>query len=238
MKTPVPKLSARLLAAAMLVKSGRIAADIGTDHAYLPVYLVLNGISPSAIASDLRQGPLNHAKRTIERFNVSQHIRLLLSDGLSAFSPNDAEEFLFCGMGGELIADILQHTGWIKNKRYGLVLQPMSAIAELRQWLFENGFKIQEESLAAEKKHIYYIMRAAAGKTGRYKPYELVFGQGLKKDELSLKYLESLICRYKLIADKAGASVKEKDIPRAENAEDILKGLIGLHENWVGEHVD
>lgn len=232
MELAMPALSPRLMAAASLVEPGRTVADIGTDHALLPAYLVAKGICPRAVAADLRAGPLTRAKRTVERFGLSGRIRLVLSDGLNGIAPGDVEELVFCGMGGELMAELLSRAHWIRDGGHAVVLQPMSGIAGLRRWLFENGFAVRREKLAAEGRHLYYAMRAAPGQAGGYEPYELVFGRGLAKDAVGLEYLGRLVRRYRHIADKAGNSAREGDRERAEEAKSILRGLYLLRGEW------
>ena len=97
-------LSPRLKTAADMVRKGVVAADIGTDHAYLPSYLVLSGICPRALACDLRKGPLENAAETLEHWNIADKITLRLSDGLDELSAGEADDIIMAGMGGILIA--------------------------------------------------------------------------------------------------------------------------------------
>ena len=108
------KLDSRLMAIANLVSKNRIFADIGTDHAYLPVYLVENGIVNRAIAADLRVGPLDNAKETVVSHNLTDKIEMRLSDGLDNFKENEAQEIAVAGMGGLLIASCVERTKWLK----------------------------------------------------------------------------------------------------------------------------
>ena len=128
-----------------MVRKGVVAADIGTDHAYLPSYLVLSGICPRALACDLRKGPLENAAETLERRNIADKITLRLSDGLDELSPGEADDIIMAGMGGILIAKLLERTEWVKNKNIRLILQPMSHAEEVRLFLCNNGFDIIEE---------------------------------------------------------------------------------------------
>ena len=116
METLRTKLSDRLQMVASFVNKGDVIADIGTDHAYLPAYLVSNKICPKAIASDIGTGPLKNAEKIVFRANLHQHIKLMISDGLEKYSPDDADVFIFAGMGGTLIVKLLENIGWIKNK--------------------------------------------------------------------------------------------------------------------------
>ena len=118
-----------------MVRKGVVAADIGTDHAYLPSYLVLNGICPRAIACDLRRGPLENAAETLERMGAADRITLRLSDGLDELSAGEADDIIMAGMGGTLISRLLERTDWIKNKNIRLILQPMSHAEDVRLFL-------------------------------------------------------------------------------------------------------
>lgn len=227
-----PVLTPRLMAAASLVTPGAAVADIGTDHALLPAYLTAMGICPRAVASDLRPGPLSRARETVERFGLSDRVRLVLSDGLDGISPDDASDIVLCGMGGELIADILSRADWVRDGRHALILQPMTGIDKLRSWLFQNGFAAERETLAAEGRHIYYVMRMAPGSAGHYEPHEFYFGCGLAGDPLAREYLRRLIRRFEHIAAAAGASRRAPDRERAREAELILRGLRNLRDEW------
>lgn len=153
-------LTPRLKAAASLVRGGGILADIGTDHGYLPIYLVETGKISKAIAADIGKMPLENARKSVELNGLSDKISLRLSDGLRSFSPDDADEFVFAGMGGTLIAEKLAETDWIKNKKYHFVFQPQSRAEELRQFLFENGFQIEKEIATHEGRRVYIAFSA------------------------------------------------------------------------------
>ena len=151
------KLTPRLLAAAEFITPGVTVADIGTDHASLPIYLVSGGICPKALAADLRKGPLESAKRNISLANLDDKITTRLSDGFDSISENEFDEAVLAGMGGLLISELLSKTPYINKK--SLVLQPMSDAHELRLWLCKNGFAITKEKAVCEKQRVYVIMR-------------------------------------------------------------------------------
>ncbi len=154
------RLSKRLLAAASLVRGGGRLADIGTDHAYLPLYLTENGIIDSAIASDIGTGPLANAKKTLEAYGAKYKIELRLSDGLKNINPDEADEIVICGMGGNLIADILMAAPWVRRPDMHLVLQPMSHSEDVRRYLCVNGFEICNELCVADNGRVYLAMDA------------------------------------------------------------------------------
>ena len=153
-------LDKRLSAVAALVRAGSRLADIGTDHAYLPVYLVERGISPSAIASDIGAGPLEAARRTVVGAALTDRIVCRLGDGLSTVSPDEVEDIAIAGMGGETIVAILDSAPWVRDSRLRLILQPMTHAEDLRRWLLENGFTVREEHLIRDKRHLYPVIAA------------------------------------------------------------------------------
>ena len=153
-------LTPRLSAAASLVRGGGIIADIGTDHGYLPVHLIQSGRVVGAIAADIGKMPLQNAAKTIETYGLSEKISLRLSDGLREFCAEDADEFVFAGMGGTLIAEKLAETPWIKNNNLHFVFQPQSRAEDLRKFLFENGFTINNELAVHEGRRVYITFDA------------------------------------------------------------------------------
>lgn len=154
-------LDARLQAVAAQIRHGSRMADIGTDHAYLPVHLVSAGICPSAIASDLREGPLAAAARTVSAAGLSDRIDLRLADGLAAIAPDEAEDVAIAGMGGETIVAILQAAASWRTPHHRFVLQPMTRAEDLRAWLLHHGFAIEQERLVIDGRHLYPVMTAA-----------------------------------------------------------------------------
>lgn len=146
-------LDSRLKTAADLCRKGTTVADVGTDHALLACYLAQNG-ARSVIASDVREGPLEAARRTVEQTGVT-NVRILLSDGLKAI--DFAEDVVICGMGGELIADIVEGCGFLtEDTRF--ILQPMTKPDILRRRLYSAGFEIIEERTAYEGSRGYAVM--------------------------------------------------------------------------------
>ncbi len=148
-------LDSRLKTAADLCRSGVVVADVGTDHAQLACYLAMNGAS-SVIASDVREGPLDAARRTVEETGV-KNVSVVLSDGLDKIDY--ADDVVICGMGGELIADIIAGCRFLsENTRF--ILQPMTRPDALRRRLYSAGFDIDAERTAYDGKRAYVILRA------------------------------------------------------------------------------
>lgn len=154
------KLTPRLQAIADKVPPDSRVADIGTDHAYIPVYLLLNRLSPNVIATDSRPGPLRAAKETLELFGLRQTAELRLGDGLSVLREEDnIDVIIIAGMGGETICSILE-PGLALLKNTLLVLQPMACADSVRTWLADNKFSIVQEDIAQEEDRYYEVIVA------------------------------------------------------------------------------
>lgn len=153
-------LDPRLLCVAKHIRQGSVLADIGTDHARLPVYLVEQGICPRAIASDLRRGPAEAARKTIRAAGLSETIEVRLGDGLTTVAAGEAGDIAIAGMGGETIAAILDACPWLRDPRYHLVLQPMTRAEDLRRYLYTSGFAIRKEEIVRDGHRLYTVMDA------------------------------------------------------------------------------
>lgn len=159
-RAPV-KLTPRLQAIADKVPPGSRVADIGTDHAYIPVYLLVNRLSPNVIATDSRQGPLATAGDNLNLFSLSQVSQLRLGAGLSVLKEEDrVETVIIAGMGGETICSILAADISLLKSGLLLVLQPMTNGAAVRKWLVDNRFEIIDEDIASEDDDYYEIIVA------------------------------------------------------------------------------
>ncbi len=152
------QLDERLALCAEFVREGTRLADVGTDHAYLPVWLALNGKIASAVASDVRVGPLENAKCNIARYGVDSVVSTVLSDGLDSIPPDSAQDIVMAGMGGELMVGIMMRTQWLRDGEKRLILQPMTRADSLRLFLCENGFCIEEERACLSGHKSYSVM--------------------------------------------------------------------------------
>ncbi len=191
------QLSKRLSAVASMVTEGNRLVDVGCDHGYLPLYLYLNKKIPSAIAMDVRPGPLSRAREHIAEYGLEKYIETRLSDGLSALSPGEGDTLTVAGMGGPLMERILMAKEEVRESFQELILQPQSDIPHFRRFLREIGWEIIEEEIVLEDGKFYPMMKAVRGEAQiipedmPYTPEEAFGGLLLKKRHPVLKlYLE------------------------------------------------
>ena len=151
------KISNRLCTVAQYVRNGAIVADIGTDHAYLPIYLTLQNKIKRAVASDINEGPLARAREHIKKYSLESKIDTYLTDGLNGIDKFAPTDVLICGMGGELITKILENADFIRDSKIRLVLQPMTMVRELREYL-SKGFSTIDENIVFEDNKLYQII--------------------------------------------------------------------------------
>ena len=208
------ELTPRLKLAADLCLPCERIIDVGCDHAYLCIHLVERG-AKSAAASDIRPGPLAAAKEHINACGMSDRVRAVLCPGLEAFGPEDGDTVSVCGMGGEMIASILEAAPWTAKGEHKLVLQPMTAGSKLRRWLADNGYGIEKEVLAREGDRIYVVLQVFGGREdgcGRENHY--LFTEKLLSDPLFPEYLEKLRLKYEKSRQgraSAGLDTSEED---------------------------
>lgn len=156
------KISKRLEAAASFVRRGVRVADIGTDHAYLPIYLYNLGLIAGGVASDVNEGPAARAASNVSDYGVSHAIAVKRADGLHGIAEYEPDDIFILGMGGELIASMISEADWVKDSRYRLILQPMTHAEVLRKYLYESGFSIIDELMVKDDR-LYQIICAEYG---------------------------------------------------------------------------
>ena len=164
------KLTPRLMTAVPFVRGGRLLADIGTDHAYLPIYLCEQGIltpvatgsgeTLCALAADINKGPVERADQHIAEAGLTTRIRTVQTDGLTGLDGYDPADIIIFGMGGELIAAILEASPWVNRAGKRLILQPMTHAEKLREYLLSAGYAIIGETLSREGERIYQTLCA------------------------------------------------------------------------------
>ena len=195
-----PILSPRLRAIAEFISPCNCVADIGTDHAYLPVYLCRKGICVRAIASDINRGPLDRANNTVAEYGLADKISLRLGGGLETVSVGEADSVIIAGMGGLIIGKILEEGRDKIKDNCRVVLQPMTAVPELREYLYNNGWKTERECLVREDEKIYNIIEVRKGNADiRLTEAELYIGKYLMENKPQ-HYEEYLFRRKKKLA--------------------------------------
>lgn len=229
MKLPISK---RLLACAARVPMGARVADIGTDHGYLSIELLQSGRAIFAHASDLREQPLNKAKENACKFGVAEQMRFSQADGLRAIDPAEVDTILCAGMGGDLIARILEACPWVKDPRYNLILQPQSSGNDLRRQLGIMGFGIEAESLVEDGAFLYQVICARYGI-----PMELTPGQQYispvlleSKDPLLPAYFDRIL--HSLETAVAGISRAAAPSPRLTYYQTALEQVREMRDNY------
>ncbi len=193
----------RLYTVSTLVPNGARVADIGCDHGHLPIYLMREGISPLCIASDINEKPLEAAKANIKK--VGFPIDTRLGAGLSTIKEDEVDCITIAGMGGEVIASILEDASWIKSDKYTLILQPMTSADALRRYLCENGFSIEKELACTDSGKIYSVISARF--SGEFSLEDDAFyrtGRLDATDEVARKYIEKQL----KIVEKLAADLK------------------------------
>ena len=151
-------LTKRLAACADLVTGKGIACDVGTDHAYLAAELLRTGRCQSVIASDIGEGPLEAAERTLRQAGLLSRAQLILSDGLMQIPAEGVTDVVIAVMGGETMIHILKESPWVQ-KGVNLILQPMTKAPLLREWLAENGYAVRQEKIVQEGRFFYTVMQ-------------------------------------------------------------------------------
>ena len=190
MKVP---LSNRLLACCNYVKQGDRVADIGCDHGYLGIHLLKTGIAESIIAADINEQPLHSATVNALKYGVRDRMRFYLSNG-AAQIPRDFDTLVCAGMGADTMVSILNAAGWLKDSRYRLILQCQSRTPMLRQFLWEQGWSIQTETLAKDGKFVYSVMEVVYAPSELPEPWEYYISAPLlaEKSPLLKEYYDRL----------------------------------------------
>jgi len=229
MKLP---LSSRLLACCDFVNKGDRVADVGCDHGYLSIHLLQSGIASSVIASDVAEGPLQSAMRNARKYGVANKISFHLSDGLKNI-PRDFDCMVCAGMGADTMMSIIHHSSeWLKDPKYCLILQCQSKRPELRQWLYDEGFRINRETLAKDGKFVYTIMEVVFDPGHPITPAETYITPQLLEDNHPLlpEYYE----RVKHGAELTVMGMRRSGDDQLPIYESILNDLTAMEERIYG----
>lgn len=221
------QLSLRLSAIAGMVTEGNRLVDVGCDHGYLPVYLILNHKIPYALAMDVRKGPLKKAEGHIAMFGVGKYIETRLSDGLSALKKGEGDTLVIAGMGGPLMERILTDGKTLAMGFKEIILQPQSDIPHFRHFIRENGWEIVKEDMVLEEGKFYPMMKAV-WKGGRLSPWtkeEEYFGKLLlmQRHPVLKEYLNREMRIRREILKNLGKATKEEGIRRMEEVREEIR---------------
>lgn len=223
-------LQPRLQMLAGLVPRGCVVADIGTDHGYLPVWLLQQGRIPRGIASDINERPLNHARDTAAEYGVTEHIEFRLCAGLDGYRPGEADVIVIAGMGGETIAAILDAAPWTISSGQLLLLQPMTKAEFLRKWICDKGYTFTEEHLVLDKDFLYPIFCVMGGTPKKLTDEEAYAGLLLDEDPLYDVYLSQQMKRIRVRIDGLIRSENEAAAKEIHRLEDLYNGLAARKE--------
>ena len=221
------ELSRRLHAVAGKVTRGNRLADIGTDHGYIPIYLVSEGICPSAIAMDVNQGPLDRADAHIREYGLSDKIGTRLSNGLERLEASEADSIVIAGMGGALMTDILNGGMHVIESGKELILQPQSEIFKVRHFLHDNGYMIVDEQILKEEGKYYFIIKAVPGQQKYEEEFLYEYGECLlkEKDSLMMEYLEREQKKYHKILEGLAENTSEAALVRSQEVKSCILKL-------------
>ena len=224
-----PKLDERLEAAVGLGRPGKRFADVGTDHAYLPIALVTRGLSDGGIATDIRDGPVSSARRNVAEAGLSSEITVLKRDGLDGVEAYSPEDIYILGMGGELIRDIISKSSYAANPGVRLILQPMTKPEALRVYLAEAGFRTVDERLVGTGRRIYQLISAEYdGRVTQLSDAEALLGKiNISRGGPLLSGFASRLSR-SLRRAAAGIASAGKDASKQSALADELDAIAGI----------
>ena len=225
------KLSKRMKAVAAMVTNGNVLADVGTDHGYVPISLIRQKRIPSAIAMDVKEGPLAIARRNVESAGVQHKVSCRLSDGVMKLEPGEVDTLLIAGMGGMLVCRILQAKQEVLAGVSTLILQAQSDWYTLRKTIWRLGYRIDCESVCQDMGKYYLAIRAIQGEEETpYTEEECTYGKLLPKSK-NETYLQWLL-REKEKKKSVCKHLQEKDTEEArKRMEELQKELQTIQ--WV-----
>ncbi len=235
------ELSKRLQTVAMAVTPGNRIADVGTDHGYIPIYLVKKGVCPKAYAMDVNKGPLARAAEHIKQEMLSGRIETRLSDGLLKLSPEEADTIIIAGMGGELICRILREASQFLSAGRELILQPQSEWFKVRHLLHDAGYHIAGEWFLKEDGKYYVVIKALPAPAGQQESYpdefHYAYGSCLLREQnpVLLEYLQKEQQKKKSILARMAQPEEEENIPQITDSEQQSRNSQEDPENTSGK---
>ena len=220
-------MSKRLDKIASYVKPGTGVADVGTDHGYIPVMLYRRGYNGNIIGTDINEGPLNKARRSLAEAGIDDEVSLVLCDGLEGIDPDSVNTIIVAGMGGDTITGILDRAEWCSREDVSLILQPVTKPEILRYWLINNEFNITDEAFVKENGTIYQIICAKPGISEKYSDAELFTGklEQIKNEELFYEHIAIHIKRFQSAVSSLEKTERSGLGPWLEMLKNILREL-------------
>lgn len=230
------QLSIRMQAVADMVTPGGRVADVGTDHGYVPIYLIEQNKAVHAIAMDVRKGPLARAGENIARFGCSGRIETRLSDGLEKLAPNEADTVIIAGMGGLLTIRILEAGLTVLETVKECVLQPQSDLDKVRQFLHQHHFQIAQEKMLMDEGKYYTVMRVLHGEETPYTESEDMYGRYLINDKNPVlrEYLE----KQTAVKERLLAVLRDKDSEKSRMRQQELQHELQVMNETITRMVD
>lgn len=215
------ELSKRLQAVADMVTPGMRLADIGTDHAYIPIYLTEQNLISGALAMDINKGPLERAAEHIREYGFEERIQTRLSDGLKKLEIGEVDAMIAAGMGGALVVKILEDKKEVAKSLKELILQPQSELGKVREYLLGEGYQILDENMILEDGKYYPMMKVVPNAVEEYyAPEEIEFGKWLLKKAHPV--LEDYLKKEIVINEDIIASLEKQESERAKTRKDEI----------------
>ena len=226
-------LTPRLQAVANFVPQGSKVGDVGSDHGYLPVYLVENNKVETVIASDINQGPVDNAIEAVTEAGLVDQIEVRLGGGLTPYTMGEIDTATICGMGGLLIKNILLESDTLAKSLKKIILQPMVSQSDLRTWLVTYGYEILEETIVREGSKYYEIFSVKYGKPSDITELqkEIGFSMVNPNNPDSLAWLDYKINKFKLIEKKIRHNGSENAAAMLEKSIEMKSELEALKTN-------
>lgn len=231
------ELSKRLQAVAELVGCHDVVADVGTDHGYIPIYLLKQGKCKRAFAMDVNEGPLLRAKEHLDAYGLQNQVELRLSDGVKKLSIGECDCVVIAGMGGGLTIKILEEGKDIFQNLNEFVLQPQSEIGKVRKYLLESGYCIVDEDMIFEDGKFYPMMKVIKEESSPYQECELKYGKHLlvQRHPILKLFLEKEFHKKRKILDmleqQQGSHIEERKIEIKKELEGIEYALQRYYED-------
>lgn len=207
------QLSERLEMLIRLAGTGQTAADIGTDHGFVPIELIRRGLFSRVIAADVRKGPLEAARAHVQSAGCEGKISLRLGDGLKVLAPGDADTILISGMGGALMQRILTEGEESAKQAERLILSPQSEIPAFRSFLQEKGYAITAEEIVCEENKYYFLLKAEPGHQLPWEGADRLYGKLLL--DAGGEQIVSYVRKRKNVLEEILSSLKKAEAPNA-----------------------